>query len=270
MYRCFAFLLPVLLSLVAAQAVRAQTADEVIESLRKRGERTTSLQVEWKGKAFDCIDREPGRTKPEDLNFDSAGMLAQDDGRYRFALRGIRWSEELEKAQIIEQVWVYEKGIVKSLWWGPALVAPYYTERERTLDRSINHQLNMAIRLAYWPVDPEFGVLRGKGKETTLETKPLAGRDHLVLRVDNTEVWVDPAREMLPVRCHRYVEGHLLTAVELKYIERDKEWELAGWNFNYSMGPGILNRDYQETVTALRRNEKLADDLFKLEKPAVP
>ncbi len=253
------------LSILAAEMANAETIEDVVRSLSVRSQSLTTLQVQWQGEGFwSKID---SIAHGEDRIFDSSGkVFFESTGRKRLELNQLQWSET-DQAMYPTTLIIADDGSgEKTMFTRGPNGFPHLSEGATRTQSRFRQLRFVPMRLAFWPLDPDLGVCKADLADPRVEETTLDGRRHLIARFGDKQIWVDPSRDLIPVRYYEYREADLKVSAEVEYQEVDGKWQPSAWKTTLH-GGDIPRTVYTETVVSLTENQPIEDAVFTLEAP---
>ncbi|GEM_PF-5191332 len=210
------------------------------------------------------ISARPGVTFANETRF-----VIDVQGRVLLDYQGKRWSAE--RAEYLDsRTFTVFDGRTRTDYFpsGEAFPSAHITQEEASSSTG-RHVRTLPIRLVFRPLDGKLGVF-DPGKLATTGLKAEVGEARcLILKNGEDQVWVDPARDYIPLRWYQKRGGVTYWFIEIDY-ELDKEhgWMPIKWK-NVALNPA---GDILDSVTAIvsnyRINRMVPDKEFRVEFPA--
>lgn len=126
----------------------------------------------------------------------------------------------------------------------------------------------MPIRLAFCASHTQFGLFDAPALKLTNRKAIIDGSAMVVLQQNENEVWLDPARQYVPIRYYQNLHGKLDRFIEVDYsFDQRHGWLPKAWK-NVDLAPsGELVSSMSLTVTKCTINERIPDEDLKQEYP---
>lgn len=264
--------------------------DDVLSAWRKRDARVHSLSFAWDVLQFtagafqnrlDVLDLNGRQGPPEpDRSFAINRRFVSDGrGRMRFEECGPTWSAR--QAAIIPKTSarIFDGHREQILIEHGELDFPSANFRKGTAKQSYNGQAFFPLLLVYRAVHDAIGVV--ETKSLVVEKKTEIVNKHVIVvltdrhrvAVDPTRdivrsVWVDPARDFVPVQYTESIDGSVRTFVKIDY-SKDAElgWVPQSWTMILTNEKGETDRSEEAKVTKYSINRELPESEFTLNLP---
>ncbi len=255
-----------------------KTVEHVLRRWKDRQDHTTALDVESSGTRFEHVDPmmpqyrfsgQPLDKLPRNITFPIKRRYVEDSqGRSRFDLARQVWNHG-DQFEPEEGLSIFDGEFFTSYSVRPS--KSRYPSASRHRAGQIRPREWYPIALAYRP----FKVIRGEMAITNTQGV-VEGRPCLVLgqqeqRQDGTwetQVWVDPVRDYLPVRYYLLFKGKPYFTLETTYRDDGQgRWAPASWTLVELNASGEVRWSETMTVRKLRINEPIPDETFKFEYP---
>lgn len=265
------------------------TVERIWQSLRERDENVETAQISWLYDLVISRDMAASSVAPagglQKRNTDEAPMTLGEH-ESSLSLKGKRIRLEFVAASFAQG----NRGVA-----APSISAydgqfqRQFTERTGSVDHhwgSINPAVfdgwqGIHVVPLFYALHPLHPQVFGSGpKQWRLEPDPavIDGRRCVIISRHTRHpgskyrlsVFLDPARDFVPLRRESYVNGNLSTRVDMTYVDgSEHSWLPARWtstDFGNTTGRVLKRSDNRVTEVAL--NEPLPDDHFRFEFPA--
>lgn len=203
-------------------------------------------------------------TFPVTIRF-SLGPTGESRFEYRGQMISVKHRAYVEHSAID----VFDGSIRKSFIGKSQLEYPGAHFQEGTRAKVALDVRVVPILLLYRAVDNDLAVFQpGKlvvdGAKVSIEE-----RECVLVKHEESMVWVDPGRDFIPTRYQLYSRGELKQSIDIKYRMDDKlGWIPTGWTNARFGGTGQLINSVTVKITEAHLNEQLPADLFDL--PPLP
>jgi outer membrane lipoprotein-sorting protein len=253
----------------ACSQAHAQSSQEVVEVMAMREASLKSIDIRWSGTSFASGERLARRSRSstnlEDMTFPVRGVLLfERPMRMRLEYSTSEWSRESDGLMEGTQVMVIADGTQRMLLTGGLSQQNDMMLIRDAPSNPTNTMALLPINLAFWPLDPNLGLVALDKLEPSPRHSFIDNRSHLILVADDVEVWVDPSRQYLPVRYRGFVEGALGFTVDIVYVESDSWWLPHSWKLNYFDQKGTIENSEVCTVESVVVNPSFDAATFSL------
>jgi hypothetical protein len=265
----------------------------VIRAWNDRQNRVQSFHFSWSGKHFASKERAEGfrsdhsrrvspkgdtivNKEPSDVSFDIQMDFSLDEKKGRF--RTDYQAKATEEFQAVPQtsVVIHDGQIGKTFF--PKSSGTPFPLAAISNNSPLLHTCDLRslpISLAYRPFDGVIAGVFDRAKLTlTTEEGVVEGRDCIILRENDGEsdtvktVWVDPARDFIPVRYLTSRNGHTDTQVEVSYVkDASLGWVPNAWTIRWLNEQGGTNESWSATKVTYEINTPIPDSTFDVSYP---
>jgi hypothetical protein len=256
------------------QVVGAPTLEQIKAVWQARERRVRTLDVSWRGprvqtKEWAMISAGRGDLTPTakgTLKFDSEYRFVIDErGRIRFEEKGKAFMQDRDEPvdrHLIRTIRDNEQHTFFS--YGSARYPTCFIVRSKA-DKDSRL---LPIAAIYRPFHAMVGFFDGNQLQLAGRTVVQDGRTCVVLKHQEHEIWVDPARDFVPVRIMEVHEGAIRVDVVVTYRLADKEWAPDAWNTVFTSRRGkVIDDSFAAKLTDFRLNEAIGDETFEIEYP---
>jgi hypothetical protein len=255
------------------------TTEVVLQAWQDRAARVKAFDVSWAGTMYTLdVNHEAagagttadGAPKPPpNANFPIEMRLALDDrGRARFEYAGKTWASR--KNAMVDEVTIdlYDGKQRKTFFQDEAKGFPSYHLSAAASAEFVRHVRLVPLRLALRPLDPRVGCFTAGELTLTDQQGMVDGKACLVLKHPRGTVWVDPARQFIPVRYFAVDQGKVTRQLEIDYDPDGVAGFLPkAWKDVRLLPAGVVEDSVTATVTKTALNRPLPDDTFEVQYP---
>jgi hypothetical protein len=249
--------------------------DKVIGAWQARQRRVRSLDFSWRGPTVQTKKFALIMSPRRDLAPGAEGTITFES-EYRFVLDErdrIRY-EEKGQAFIYESEVPVQRHLLRTVannkqttlfTYGSGRAGSCFIARTQPLKDS----RILPITVIYRPFDAMVGLFEIEQLDLTERSAVHEGHSCLVLEQENYEVWVDPARDFLPLRIIELRDAVPVVEVVVTYRTHEDEWVPESWDKKVMLfGKGAIDDSLAASVVAFALNSQIPGDTFKLTIPA--
>ena len=244
----------------------------VIASWEDRAARINALDFTWSGEESQKgrVDSSPlkkASTARPDVAFGYKTRLILDHkSRVLLDYEGKRWSPE--KADYVESRTVTAfNGTVRIDYFpsGEKFPSAHITQQDKAL-KAGRHVRALPLRMAFRATDANLGVFDPK-KLATSHLKGQVGAVRCdILKHGADEIWVDPARDYIPMRWYEKRGGVTLWFIDIDYIfDKRHGWIPSEWKIVSLTDAGQIIDSIPGLVTEYTINAPVADACFQID-----
>jgi len=254
------------------------TLEKIIDTWKAREQKITSFDFHWWSKHFESepdgvppILLEENPVRRPDATFIAMYRFATDaqNGQLRTRLdeRGREWCPSTADFVPSNTVEILDLGIEKRFHPQTLLGYPTLTTKGQVGLIDYHDIRSRPLRLAYRPLHSPIGVFPGqmtlRKQIDTAEAPAL-----LILEHPDAKVWVDPAKEFLPVRYTKGGPNSLHSELQINYAHDEMfGWVPQSWTSTLMDTTGKTYSSDTAKVIEYSINKPLAECVFELELP---
>ena len=251
----------------------------ILDTWRQRQKSVESFDFIWQGveyrsKEYAAMDDElpagdAARRKPADRTFDVRMRYALDRrGRARFEYQGEEWSPE-KGVYVAKETTELFDGITNTVFFAKGLrdFPGLHVSKARAA-RVARDVRRLPLNLAFRPLHPEIGFFDPQQLQVTGRERTGEGAEFVVLQDAFGRIYVDPARDYVPVRYERFSRSHITQQLTIEY-RRDEQFgsvPLSWSNTSLTSDDRVLTSVSAEVVQ-YSINEPIPESEFTINPP---
>lgn len=260
----------------------AISLDSILKAWDGRAAKIRSFSCAWEGTRYELVDKSDQDVAaqkagakvmlPEHITYKfNMRFIADDRGRARFDYEGQEWSAKDSKLvpNRIFDIFDGSDRVTFSPGGGAGAVNfPNAHIRKASAADSARDRRTTPFRLAFRPLDRAMWVFDRKKLELTHERGVVDGQQCVMLRHNDWVVWVDPARQFIPLRLHENRRGVMVRSLDIGYTRHDQlGWAPRKFKDVWLGDTGIVYSSIDAVVSDCSINRSIPDDTFKFDYP---
>jgi len=256
----------------SAQPAADEDLRKALGAWRTRQTQIKSFDVHWSGSETRTskagLPGKQNKAPPKDATFPISMRFALDSGnRVRFEYEHKSWEPDRGEYIPAKTIAVFD-GERRIVFSPQGYDFPDAAITKKGTAETARHVQNLPVRLAFRAFDSSLGMF-DEDRLTIAQEKGIVGDSTcIILRHDENSVWLDPAKEYIPIRYYDVRNGKTIRFIEMEYsLSKDHGWVPSAWKNSWFTPKGDLKDAMRATVTKCEINQTIPDDAFRIVYP---
>ena len=260
--------------LAQQQETAAITLDTIVGKWKERDKQIESFVFVCDGEHFEVASMiarraSPQDNVPDDVSHRHRRFVLSKDGRNRFEEDGSEWVPDKKAYGSKRTIQVFDGESSNIIFLEDHHETPLAFINRRTGDTFGKDLRNSPIRMALCPFRKGIGEFSPDALVLTDERATIDHQELIVLKSGSKKLWVDPAKDFLPVKREDEFGGFVRRVMEISYAQ-DKTygWIPSAWTTSLLNQEGKITWRDTATVSEFSINKPIDDSEFNLALPA--
>jgi hypothetical protein len=260
--------------LAQQQETAGITLDTIVGKWKERDKQIESFVFVCDGEHFEVASfmarrASPQDNVPDDVSHRHRRFVLSKDARNRFEEDGRVWDPDKAAYVPTRTIAVFDGKSRNILFVEDRYENPHAFMDSRAGDTFGKDLRNLPIRMALCPFRNGIREFSPEALVLTDERATIDHQEVLVLKSGRKKVWVDPAKDFLPVKREDEFGGFVNRVMEISYAQ-DKTygWIPSAWTASLLNQEGKITWRDTATVSEFSINKPIDDSEFKLALPA--
>jgi hypothetical protein len=212
---------------------------------------------------------------PSEASFEiQMSFFLDAKGRQRLDRRGKEWCDEKQGYGPQTTIDIFDGQFRR--FFSPESPVPYpcvqITKGGNSGSIILSNVQLLPVIMAYRPLDATLGVFKRQDLLMSGDEGIVDGRNCIVLRQESADskntIWVDVARDYLPIRYFTTRRGRITKQVEVSYSKDERfGWVPSSWNILLFDTEGHLWQSFSATKVECEFNQEIPDQAFEVTYP---
>jgi hypothetical protein len=126
----------------------------------------------------------------------------------------------------------------------------------------------LPIMMVYRSLDNKIGVFDSNKLQLMKDKSIVDGQLCLILKDDESKLWIDPAKDYVPIRYQMIRRANIARSIDIKYITDSQHgWVPKSWKQVELGADGIIQDSVTVDISAYKISDEISDETFEVSYP---